>query len=100
MEPMTPYRVVARSGRFCFGFPYSNERGGNPYINMTLEDRMEMDRTFDCPSIHFVGGMIEKANDPAKLIIAYGVNDCVPRVVVVEKEHVLRMLFAPDDLEH
>jgi hypothetical protein len=39
--------------------------------------------------------MIEKANDPSKLIISYGVADCSARMIEVEKQNVVEMLF-PD----
>jgi hypothetical protein len=52
-----------------------------------------MGRTFDCPRIHFVTGMVEKADDTSKVIISYGVNDCVPRMIVVDKAEIIVMLF-------
>jgi hypothetical protein len=106
MEAVAPYRVVARSGRFCFGFPEQSEssqtagtgihNSRNPYATMSME-KLNIGQEYDCPKIHFVGSMIEKADDASKLIVAYGVNDCVPRTVVIEKEDVLRMLFSPHE---
>ena len=52
-----------------------------------------MGRTFNCPRIHFVTGMVENADDPSKVIIFYGVNDCVPRMIVVDKAEIIQMLF-------
>lgn len=34
MEPRAPYRVVAQSGKWCLGFPRSDEPGGNPFVNI------------------------------------------------------------------
>jgi hypothetical protein len=99
MESVAPYRVVARTGRFCFGFPEKSSQGlgnRNPYTNMSTE-KLYIGQEYDCPKIHFVGSMIEMANDPSKLIVAYGVNDCVPRTVVIELADVLRMLFSPHE---
>jgi hypothetical protein len=48
---------------------------------------------YDCPRIHFVSGMVEKANDPSRIIIAYGIQDCAPRFIEVEKVQILQMLF-------
>lgn len=110
MEAAEPYNVVARSGRFCFGFPElvnntstshtsNNEEGQNPYQKMRL-DRLKIgDEHYDkCPSIHFVTGMTEKADDPSKIIISYGINDCISRFVVLDKEHIYRLLFHPNEL--
>jgi hypothetical protein len=97
-EADPPYKVVARSGKFCFGFPSDSERE-NPYIRMQMDSVKLIDFEYNsCPRIHFVSGMVEKADDKSKLIIAYGVNDCVPRMVVIDKADVLRMLFAPYEM--
>jgi hypothetical protein len=109
MEAVAPYRVVARTGRFCFGFPEPSEssptggsansttsRNRNPYTQMSME-KLKVGQEYDCPKIHFVGSMIEKANDPSKLIVAYGVNDCVPRIVEIDKADVLSMLSSPHE---
>jgi hypothetical protein len=37
---------------------------------------------------------VEKADDPSRIIIAYGVNDCAPRFVEVEKTEIQQMLFS------
>ena len=42
--------------------------------------------------------MAEKADDPTKLIVTYGINDCDPRMVVIDKAQVHRMLFAPHEM--
>jgi hypothetical protein len=34
-----------------------------------------------------------KADDPSKVVISYGVNDCVPRMIVVDKAEIIVMLF-------
>ena len=97
-EAESPYKVVARTGRFCFGFSSESERD-NPYSKMQMSTMKMISIEYPrCPRIHFVSGMVEKADDPTKLIVAYGVNDCVPRMVVIDKSDVLRMLFAPHDI--
>ncbi len=37
--------------------------------------------------------MVEKADDPSKVIISYGINDCVPRMIVVDNAEIIQMLF-------
>jgi ribosomal protein S27AE len=98
MEAKAPYRVVARTGNFCFGRSAPDEAGGNPYANLNQEN-LWIGNTQNCPRIHFVSGMVEKADDDSKLIVSYGVNDCAPRLVVIAKDDVQKMLFAPSELE-
>lgn len=96
-EADPPYRVVARTGRFCFGFSSESERE-NPYTRMQMSTMKMISVEYpSCPRIHFVSGMVEKTDDPTKLIVAYGVNDCVPRMVVIDKAEVLRLLFRPHE---
>ena len=97
-EAESPYRTVARTGRFCFGFSSESERE-NPYARMQMSTMKMIGVEYpNCPQIHFVSGMVVKADDPTKLIVAYGVNDCVPRMVVIDISDVLRMLFTPHDM--
>jgi hypothetical protein len=94
-EAYPPYKVVARSGKFCFGFSDESD-SDNPYANLQMDTMKIIDIEYkNCPRIHFVSGMVEKADDPTKLIVTYGINDCVPRMVVIDKSDVQRMLFAP-----
>jgi hypothetical protein len=102
MEPVEPFTVRARSGRFCLGFPTVNETTGgndsggrrrNPYGRSNMGKLRLGGDHYDCPYIHFVSGMVEKANDASKVVIAYGVQDCVPRFIDVDKENILQMLF-------
>jgi hypothetical protein len=97
MEAQTPFRVVARTGHFCFGFPEPQEAGGNPYSRMQREP-LEIGAIYNCPRIHFVSGMVQKADDRSRVIIAYGFSDCVPRMVVVQMADMIRMLFAPEEV--
>lgn len=97
MQNQAPYQVVAQSGKFCFGFGTDRDSTDNPYTEMNLEILQVMGETYECPRIHFVSGMVEKADDASKLIIAYGVNDCVPRMVVVGKAEIIQMLFSPQE---
>lgn len=90
MEPRMPYRVVARSGRFCLGMGPENEPD---FDGSDMEKKLWIGKTFDCPRIHFVSGMTEMANDASRIIISYGVSDCMPRFVVVTKIAIFEMLF-------
>jgi hypothetical protein len=92
MESIEPYTVVARSGQFCLGFAPAPEADGNPYAHMN-QSPLIIDQAFDCPRVHFVSGMVQKADDPTQVIVAYGINDCVPRMVQVAVEDILSMLF-------
>lgn len=54
---------------------------------------------FDCPVIHFITGITEKIDDPSKLIVAYGVADCAPWFVEIDKSAAVQMLFSSPDLK-
>jgi hypothetical protein len=106
MEPHEPYTVRARSGRFCLGFSdvnetivrdddHNNNNNNNPYARSNMVRLRLGGNHYDCPRIHFVSGMVEKANDPSRIIIAYGIQDCAPRFIEVAKQQILEMLF-PD----
>ena len=79
-----PYDLIARSGLFCFGFPDEHDAKshgtgvGNKYNELTHGKMLELNgKTYNCPNIHFVDSIIEKADDQSKLVVSYGVNDCV-----------------------
>ena len=92
MEPTAPYQVIARTGRFCLGFSSPEEVKSNPFALSNTEP-LQIGQTYNCPRIHFVSGMVEKADDPSKVIVTYGINDCVPRMVVISKLSISEMLF-------
>jgi hypothetical protein len=94
-EPVPPYRIVARSGSFCFGYPEKEEAKENYYANLTHARSLIMGEPENCPFITFVSGITEKAGDPSKVIIGYGINDCVSRFVEVDKSELVRLLFYP-----
>ena len=104
-ESEDPYKTVAVSGYFCFsshhpGIYHSATANINPLTphaaskaNLTLGSY-----EFDCPVIHFVTGMTEKMDDPSKLIVTYGVADCVSWFAEVDKAEIVHLLFsAPGD---
>jgi hypothetical protein len=114
MEPFPPYKTVARSGKFCLGMDDTKDdrtRGRmetaaadhhhpHPYLHMQRETLKigTAEEYPKCPRIHFVSGMTEKADDPSQVIISYGVNDCVSKFVILDKQPILRLLFTPYDL--
>jgi len=53
-----------------------------------------MKRTFDCPIIHFVQTIVEKADDPSNVVIGYGINDCTARLLEVSKRDIAKLLFS------
>lgn len=97
-----PYDMIARSGLFCFGFPdvkkdtIGHDVGvGNDYNNLTKVKKLELNRkTYNCPNIHFVDSMIDKAGDESRIVVSLGVNDCVPRFIELSKRDVVIHLFS------
>jgi hypothetical protein len=133
IEAEAPYQLVAQTGRFCLGtarpIEYWQEginHNVNPYYNISASNKkLWLMQEYDCPVIHYVSGMVEKVDDPSKIIIAYGVNNwyvtnetemefacrlldtyhclffvfcSIPQMDVVEKEYIVNMLFSPADL--
>jgi hypothetical protein len=94
-EQTPPYRVVARSGAFCMGFPSEEENEQNFYSRLVRSRPLIMGEKENCPQVGFVSGITEKAGDDSKVIIGYGINDCVPRVVEIDKSEIVRLLFNP-----
>lgn len=97
-EPRAPYRIRAASGLFCLGFPGPDEaavaEGGNPYVRMTYNRTFRLNReAFACPQIHYVSGVVDKIDDDGAVLVSYGINDCVPRVVDVAKGEIVRLLL-------
>lgn len=99
-ETSPPFNIVARSGLFCLGFANhsltdaearlsDNEQlvGSANEHKLTIQNQV-----YDCPRIHFITGIAEKMNDEGTVIVAYGVNDCYPRMVEVKKEFLISLL--------
>jgi hypothetical protein len=93
-EATPPYRIVARSGWFCLGFP-NDKQASSPLIQATRWRTLALGqrRYPACPRIHFVSGLTIKATDPSIVIIAYGINDCASRFVEVRLSDVQALLF-------
>jgi hypothetical protein len=94
-EQTPPYRVVARSGAFCLGFPSEEEKEQNYYSQLVRARPLIVKEAENCPQITFISSMTEKAGDNSKIILGYGINDCVPRFVEIEKSEITRLLFNP-----
>jgi hypothetical protein len=94
-EQTPPYRIVARSGAFCLGFSSEEENEQNYYSQLTRSKPLIIGEEENCPQIALVSGMTEKAGDGSKIILGYGINDCVPRFVEVDKSEIARLLFNP-----
>ena len=97
-EPYPPFNIVARSGFFCLGFvPHTSDEarqsdneqifGATNYYKLRI-----LKELFDCPEIHFVTGVVEKLGDETRVIVSYGVNDCYPRMMEVEKDYLVSLL--------
>jgi hypothetical protein len=94
-EQTPPYRVVARSGAFCLGFPSEEENEQNYYSQLIRSRPLIMKEEENCPQIAFISSMTEKAEDDSKVIVGYGINDCVPRFVEIDKSEIAHLLFKP-----
>jgi hypothetical protein len=92
-EQTPPYRVVARSGAFCLGFPSEEENEQNYYSQLIRARPLIVKEAENCPQITFISSMTEKAGDDSKIIVGYGINDCVPRFVEIDKSEIERLLF-------
>jgi hypothetical protein len=93
-EPTPPYRVVARSGSFCMGLLDEQEGTDNPNTWFVRNRPAHLENhNMSCPFITFVMGVVEAFDDPSKVIISYGMNDCAPRIVKVDKSELVQMLF-------
>ena len=100
-ESTPPYKTVARTGRFCFGLPNATEieQAGHLFQHPNTPPTKILafaGVSYNCPQIQFISGMVDKVGDPSRVIISYGVNDGISRVVEVEKAYIAKMLFTPE----
>lgn len=101
-EDTPPFALVAQSGYFCLPFPVGDDDSSSvtsPAGHMMNITRWRILRLGNgeeypnCPRIHFVSGLVRDANDDDKVIVAYGLNDCVSRLVQVRLSDLVRLLF-------
>ncbi|KAL3899223.1 MAG: hypothetical protein SGARI_006506, partial [Bacillariaceae sp.] len=106
-EPTHPYRIVARSGMFCLGYPSAADVDGlgknattttgnyqNPLATTKMNPLNFAGVQHDCPRIHFVMGMVDKVGDDAdSVLLSYGVSDCMSRIVEIRKADINAMLW-------
>jgi hypothetical protein len=89
-----PFAVVGVSGWFCLGFggtttDADDDADGNPLAGRNTQYRLDLfEQSYDCPAIHFASGIAETVDDSTKAIISYGVNDCYPRIMIVDKKDI------------
>lgn len=96
-EPIAPYRVVSRTGSFCMPFPKEDEAAENYHTSLVTKRPYRLGKKpLQCPYITFVSGISEVAGDDSKVLLAYGMNDCVSRFSVIAKDDIRRMLFEPN----
>lgn len=91
-----PYGLIAIIlGLFCFSYPEDDDATGvnddaKAYLFWQEKpNHLELNReSYEFPHIHiqFVSGITNKVNDDSRLIVAYGVNDCVPRFVEISNK--------------
>jgi hypothetical protein len=91
-----PYRTVARTGNFCFDFPNTND---TVYSDLSRSNLQVGSLHYNCPRVHFVSGMTYAAHNQNEVIISYGVNDCIPNMVIILMKDIIRLLFSPQELE-
>lgn len=89
---LQPTETIAQSSLFCWGFPSTNERSKLHRKNLL---KWRAPREYACPVIQFASGMTESLSDPSKLIVAYGIDDQISRMVEIRKRDVAMMLFSP-----
>jgi hypothetical protein len=90
--PQPPFQLLARSSMFCFGFG-TLEEGDDHYLNVTRNNKLRIDnKIYECPRINFVVGLTESSKDRA--IISFGINDCSPRMIEVEKRELAIHTFS------
>jgi hypothetical protein len=96
MEPHAPYSIIARSGMFCLGYPKGKEEDSthrNPLVGVKMQQLEFAGDQYECPRIHFVTGLVDKLDEPDKVLMSYGVSDCMSRTVEVEKSEIARLLW-------
>lgn len=98
-EPSPPFNILSKTGLFCLGYGTSGESRGNIQVgvNEKLLQINKNGKTYQCPAISFVTSLSEHATNSSLAIISYGINDCYPRMVLVEKAELTRMLFPRDE---
>eukprot|EP00540_Astrosyne_radiata_P006998 CAMPEP_0116830794 /NCGR_PEP_ID=MMETSP0418-20121206/4966_1 /TAXON_ID=1158023 /ORGANISM="Astrosyne radiata, Strain 13vi08-1A" /LENGTH=466 /DNA_ID=CAMNT_0004459947 /DNA_START=14 /DNA_END=1414 /DNA_ORIENTATION=+ len=94
-SPAEPFPIVALSGLFCIRGPGHDEPIDEPYRQAVLDDLQFQigEYNYTCPPIHFVSGITEAIDNPNHVVVAYGVNDCIARMVVMHKRDLAMHLF-------
>jgi len=98
VSTVEPYEVIARSGLFCFEFPNEKKTATTNFGSVGSEytqKKLELNgKTYNCPNIHFVDSIIDKANDDTRAVVSLGVNDCIPLFVEMSKSDIVIHLFS------
>lgn len=90
-----PFSTVALSGAFCLGHPKPAEAAMNYQAPITRNRNFKFGYRLDCPFITFVSTILENPQNLDTVLIGYGLNDAISRVVEVTKAEILSMLFDP-----
>jgi hypothetical protein len=93
--PHHPFEVIAVSSHFCFG--HSEADTPEPFASLTKNNLHLRGRIYACPTVHFVSGIVEKVGDPSRVIVSYGINDCISRFVELEKTDIAWRLGLSND---
>ncbi|OEU18044.1 hypothetical protein FRACYDRAFT_238477 [Fragilariopsis cylindrus CCMP1102] len=102
-----PFRIVAISGWFCLGFGTTGsssnthtdtdsqhqEQQQSTLAGHNMDIRLNLfNETYNCPIIHFISGFSEVVGNTSRAIIGYGINDCHPRMFILEKTEIIKLL--------
>ena len=94
-EARPPYTIVSMSGSFCFGHSeHGSESKENYLVNLTRMASVVMGETMACPFIQFPMSIIDSAL-PGLVVVSYGINDAISRIIEIPKAEIARMLFNP-----
>jgi len=96
MKTTPPFDTVHVSGKFCLGHAQASDAGNNPRRGTHGESLRIMSQEYACPRIHFVSSMV-LSHDSQNVIVAYGINDCMPRMVQWRLSDVERLLLGNMD---
>jgi hypothetical protein len=110
-----PFRILAISGWFCLGFGTTTGSSNTDDIDIdndtdnqhqhqeqqkstlaghNMDIRLNLfNETYNCPIIHFISGFSEVVGNTSRAIIGYGINDCHPRMFIIEKTEIIKLLI-------
>ena len=100
-EPTPPYGIVARSGYFCLPFPDDTDVGNDlGHAQLAHNLPLALNRIqHNCPYVSFVSGIVESVHE-GKVVISYGINDCLAKTMELDKTEIASVLFSDPYAPH